>query len=333
MQKVTEDNTLITALKKRDWAAARALVESGTVEVNVATTDGATPLSLSLAPQANNLGLTSCLLAAGADPNVLVPSATHSAQPLLTEMILHEYPASVVVQALDRGADINRTDEADQEPPLFTAVRGNHYQLIELLVRRGADLTPRNAYGQCLLNCIDTFNTRKGIKSLEILLKNGLPPDAQFGLEAQGGTLMEQAVRYGHTEIMITLLNHGSDINYQGFLGRTPLMQGIGDENTYRLLVANGADLNRQDNHGLTALMHALTAADGDAVKFILKYSDQSFDLNLKNQAGETAHQMGQRLLATEKDSDRRWGLERAVHLLGEEMGISENASAARTRE
>ena len=288
---------------------------------------------LSLGPRRINFDLTADLLEAGALPNVFTAGTSQAPSPLLTEMVLYNYPVAVVELALEKGADVNIKDPGEQETPLFAALRNNRFALINLLGCWDADYTLCNAYGQSVLSCIDTFNTLKGIRSLDIMIKNGLDPDAQFGLDGTGGTLMEQAVRYRQTEIMITLLNNGADINRKDFAGRTPLMQGINDENTYRLFIANAADLNAQDNEGCTAIMHALRTADSDAIKFIFKYSDQSFDLSLKNKAGETAHTLAENLLKKETDEERIWNLERGLYFIEQELGIPEKSNPGRPRE
>ena len=336
MKKVTEQNPLLTALKNKDWPGAEKLIVAG-AEVNISNAAGETPLILSLGARPTHARVTQALLVAGANPNVFTCGKVQPPSPFLTELLHYNYPAEVVELALAKGADPNIKDSHEQETPLFTALRNNNFAAINLLMREGADFTACNTYGQCVLSCIDTFNTRKGIQALEIMLKRGLPPDTRAGNDRTGITLMEEAVRYGYTEIMITLLNHGADINNPDFLGRTPLMQGISKENTLRLFIANAADLNAQDREGWTALMHAVNATDGDAVKFILEYSDQSFDLNLKNNAGETALTMAQKQLAAEKDPERRWSLERSVYFLENEMGVAEkvtkkNPAAANSR-
>ena len=332
MKKITEDTPLMTALKNKSWNAAEQLIRDG-AEVNVENAQGDSPLSLSLGPTPEHFAASAALLRAGADPNIYSPRSTHWPEPFLTGMAEYNYPPSLIALALERGADVNIKDPEERETPLFAALRKNRFGQIELLCQHGADLAVVNTYGQCVLSCIDTFNTLKGIKSLEILLKNGLSADTPYGGGWAKHTMMEEAVQYGYTEIMITLLNHGADINHQDFLGRTPLMQGIDSENTYRLLVANDADLNIQDNEGMTAIMHALHYGDSDAIKFIFNYSAKPFNLGLKNKAGETARTMAKNLLANATDESKIWTLKRALYFIEQEMGISEKANDSNQRD
>ena len=337
MKKINGDNALMTALKNNRLLDAKKLVWAGAA-VDVINENGETPLILSVGPTRMHADVTIEILRAGADPNVRAPKIMGERQlPFLSLLVLNKYRDSSLEFALDHGADIDCRDPHHQETPLFLALRDNNFELVALLSKRGADFTVTNIYDQCPLSCIDTTNTLKGVQALETMLDNRLPPDTPLCGDKLAPTMMERAVRFGQTELMIPLLKRGADINRKNFFGKTPLMLGIDAPNVYRLLITNGADINIQDNEGLTAVMYAVHAKNSDALEFMLRYAEQKIDWSLKNKAGENARTMTKNLLNQEKaarvpDENTLRSLERALKLIDEEIKITQRAAGLNER-
>ena len=75
-----------------------------------------------------------------------------------------------------------------------------------------------------------------------------------------------EAVRDGDTERVRLLLDEGADINRADCYGRTPLNRAAGRGYTemVELLLVRGADINTADNDGYTPLDYANAALQGD---------------------------------------------------------------------
>jgi proteasome lid subunit RPN8/RPN11 len=84
------------------------------------------------------------------------------------------------------------------------------------------------------------------------------------------------------------LLNSEADINAQDEHGVTALMLAVqkGDVETVWLLLDSEADINAQDEHGVTALMLAVQKDDIETVWLLL---DKGADVNKRQEAGFTA--------------------------------------------
>ncbi|MBQ2380787.1 MAG: ankyrin repeat domain-containing protein [Akkermansia sp.] len=269
----------------------RLLLEAG-VNPNSAYTN---PLYLAVCTQQN----TQCaelLLAAGADVNARVALGQLQAPPLFGAV---GYPRkdAFLHLLIAHGADVNARDKSGNTPFLTAAKRG-YGSYLRILLEAGADPLLVNDEGLgalALLTDIENTQlqlTEEGYTRLVRSLKAVLAAepsqrlavwDAEWALGAQlpGG------------------VNEASS-----YTGRTPLMQAADRLDTERIkqLLASGAEVNRQDAWGNTALMYAQTPAKlnsrgeqwdwawkKEAVEPIALLLQAGALVNAQNHAGETA--------------------------------------------
>ena len=114
---------------------------------------------------------------------------------------------------------------------------------------------------------------------ISLFIERGAPVNA---VDEEGNTLLIIASRY-NDELVQYLLRHGADSNKQNNSGKTALMEAD-SEATISSLLAFGANPNLQDENGKTALMHH---------HYHLAYSRllllAGADPNLQDKNGETA--------------------------------------------
>jgi hypothetical protein len=152
---------------------------------------------------------------------------------------------------LDAGANPNAREVAFTKPsfsrrtkggkPVFAntalmlAVYARHAELVELLLRRGADVNRRGPFG------VRPLMAHAGVDLARLLLEHGARPNLR---DDYGNTALGHAANPGDTELIELLLDHGADVN----LGRsyTPLIDAIysGHEDAVKLLIGRGADVN-----------------------------------------------------------------------------------------
>ena len=118
-----------------DLASVKALVASGTTNVNAEDKEGCTPLYRALSVQKKDVALY--LLTNGANVN---PSAERKPVPLVAACAQGDL--DVVKVMIDKGADPKMV-ERNGLTPLHSACLENHKEIAELLIDKGADVNAR----------------------------------------------------------------------------------------------------------------------------------------------------------------------------------------------
>jgi ankyrin repeat protein/outer membrane biosynthesis protein TonB len=128
---------------------------------------------------------------------------------------------------------------------------------------------------------------------LMIAVKYGKIEEIKRGLEKglkqpQRDDLLNQASRYGQTEIMSLLLEAGANPQAQDQRGRTPLMSAVQSRNAeaVRILVGTNVDVNARDQRQNTALVRA-AGSFGDLV-MVQTLISAGADVNAADKNGMT---------------------------------------------
>jgi hypothetical protein len=135
-------------------------------------------------------------------------------------------------------------------------------------------------------------NREDKIKNIENLLKSGANPNSLHGNHGYyinlPSTSASGLIVYGEAsplmvansiDVVALLLSYGADINFQDNHGLTALMIytyffTMGEsqyENIFLLLIEKGADINRRDNLGRTALYYAFDMAKPTIIRTLLQ--------------------------------------------------------------
>ena len=151
-----------------------------------------------------------------------------------------------VERLIKAGADVNTLPSTgERETALMKAAKCGHVPCVELLLQAGAGAT---------------VNTRG----------------------CDGFTALIFAAYYGHWGCIKTLLNAGADVKL--CLDTTALMESC-DVRSVELLLRAGADVNKQDRQGRTALMFAAMDGHWECVKTLL---DGGANEDMTNDSCET---------------------------------------------
>jgi len=351
----TSTPALADAAEMQDGALIRGLLQEG-VDVNAAQVDGMTALHwavyhddadmagllvrsgadvnaenrygvppLSLASTNGNATVVSLLLGAGADPN---ESLQGGETVLMTAARTGSLEA--VKELLAKGADPNAQERREQTALMWAAAEG-HAPVVEVLIAAGADVHATLGSGFTPM----LFAVREGrIDVAPMLLEAGVDVNevlqrvrerteeasnnASTQPIARGMSPLLMAVRNGHFELAVALINAGADPNDQ-MTGFTPLHTmswvrkpdasdrgdpaPIGSGNLTSLqfvreLVALGADVNlrldeeaprqpnsasRLESGGATPFLLAADRADATLMRVLLELGADPFMPNLRN--------------------------------------------------
>ncbi|KAJ8025370.1 Tankyrase-1 [Holothuria leucospilota] len=216
----------------------------------------------------------SLLLSHGADPNL---ANCHSKTAIdvaptkeLKESLQYEYRGHTLLEAC-RQSDhakvkkilavdiVNFKHPHTQESPLHcatTSLSPKRKQVVELLIRKGANLVDKNNEGSTPLH----LAAAKGyLPIMDVLLKSGAKVDSTDNL---GQTPLHRAAREDLPEACKLLLDNGADTTVLSLQGMTP--QQLGSENIQKIL--NEEHLVNQVDDS-TKFLEASKAGDLDLVK------------------------------------------------------------------
>lgn len=145
-------------------------------------------------------------------------------------------------------------------------------------------------------------------KAVDLLLNRNA--DVHTIEDIQSSTPLLMAVNLGHLNIARKLLDFGADPEIKGLFGQTPLIRSVieGHHDLLALLLEYGAITDRTDESGNTAIMHAVEDAQIEMVKSLIF---AGADTTIKNAAGltliEIAEKMGHNSLAEVLKEFKAW--------------------------
>jgi ankyrin repeat protein len=165
---------------------------------------------------------------------------------------------------------------------LFYAIKANNPRILEKLIQKGLNVNGKNKKGETPL--IFAINNNSSVNIIKILLKYNANTNV---VDFDGTTPVTMCIYDDKPEILELFLQHKeTDINKRDkkTMQITPLMLACSEnkENIVKLLLEYGADVNLQDENGLTALIHS---NNNNIIELLLKYGA---DVNLSTNNGKT---------------------------------------------
>lgn len=176
----------------------------------------------------------------------------------------------LITQSLSPNTDINRPNSSG-DSPLISAARIGNLQVMDLLLKHGANINQLDAKKRDILNIAISH---KNPDLARWALANGIDPTMVTSIY-QGSALI-YACHQGQVEIVNMLINAGAPLNRINNIGWTALLEttvlGDGSEKYQqitRLLVDAGADKTIADRNGKTPLDHAKERGHKEIVEIL----------------------------------------------------------------
>jgi ankyrin repeat protein len=178
----------------------------------------------------------------------------------------------LVSRLIEKGADINTQDSKGRTAAMI-ATYNNDVETAKTLIEAGADV---NIQDNIENNPFLYAGAEGYIEILKLTIAAGADPALT---NRYGGTALIPASEHGYVDVIEELLtNTDIDINHVNDLGWTALLEAIilndGNEKqqqTVKLLIDHGADVNIPDNNNVTPLQHAREKGLKDIEQILLK--------------------------------------------------------------
>lgn len=176
----------------------------------------------------------------------------------------------------DRTIDVDSETDSNHDTALTLACAGGHEELVDLLIKRGANIEHRDKKGFTPLILAATAGHEKVV---EALINCGAELEAQS--ERTKDTPLSLACSGGRYEVVELLLKVGANKEHRNVSDYTPLSLAAsgGYVNIIKLLLNNGAEINSRTGSklGISPLMLAAMNGHTAAVRLLL---DMGSDIN-----------------------------------------------------
>ncbi|KAK2786457.1 hypothetical protein FQN53_006613 [Emmonsiellopsis sp. PD_33] len=174
----------------------------------------------------------------------------------------------VVELLVGKGANIECVDILNRQTPLHVAIKGSHEEIAKLLIEKGANVEHQDNRGDSpLLHAMFA-----GLHTVvELLLEKGVYLDHQNN---DGDSALHRAANSGYHVVVESLLKKGASPNIRDSWDFSPLMRAIrnGEEICARLLLQHGAYADVSNKHGETPLSMAIMIEHEGVLKLVLEH-------------------------------------------------------------
>ena len=171
---------------------------------------------------------------------------------------------------------------AERSTPVIEAARQNYAEIIEELLRNGADIEAKTLSGSNALH-VAAYHGQK--KAVEVLVEHGADIEEK---DDSTRTALFMASWKNHADVVEWPLDHGANSDSYTDWGLTPLLVATrnGDINSMKFLLNAKAKIEYRDEKGFTSLAIAAKYGKVAAAELLI---DRNAKINAQDQSGNIA--------------------------------------------
>ena len=282
---MTGDTLLHLACKDRNEAAGLFLTNHA-AKVNSCNNKGETALHLAAAYALSSL--VEDLLNHGANCNLMTsaassPAHNHVHQSNHTSNQVN-HSKSPFDESGDDGEELSQYQNVYNQTPLHLAILAKNEEVISKIVKfKPSSASSNDLASSCVAPNLNLKNSKQQTP-LSLSLSLGLHSVAQLLIDeganinstnAEGLTLLHEAIINHDEQSALFLLNYGSDSNVKTPSNETPLQLAVKNklELVVRELCSKGAEIDTLDEDGTPLLWTALESLDEDVASVLVQYN------------------------------------------------------------
>ena len=262
------DDALFETCKKGDTASLNKFIQQKNNSLNLKNKKGISPLMMSaFYGHIKNMKL---LLKNGAKINSLDVSGNTALIWAIRRNYNQMYLSQKDLQSVQKRSTKRKINFLTKI--ISSGKKGKIIDIVELLIKKGANVNHKNILGQ---NPLFFAVEENDIDTVKLLLKS----NANCNITDNNGvTPLCIASQKGFCDIAKLLINNGASLNHVDSSQNTPLLYAVSKENheMIKLLIKKGADVNLKTT--LTPLMKASIKGDEISIKILL---ENNADINI----------------------------------------------------
>lgn len=192
---------------------------------------------------------------------------------------------TIVNQLLEAGADFNLTNGYSFKSPIEEAAAAGQLEVMSIFIDRGASIKSTNILQHAIPS---HWSPDDNFEMVNFLLDNGADPNGILD-DKESLLPLQLAAREGRKSVVRALLEHGADVDRQNDEGWTALHEAakMGIDEVVRFLVDDyNADTNKKLINGSVALH---LAAQANHIRCVQALLDRGQNVNVTNSDGRTA--------------------------------------------
>lgn len=192
-------------------------------------------------------------------------------------------PDKIPTLAKERKAQKQEDDKQTDLGPLHWASFRNDVDVINALLKHGADVNARGGSGYTALH---VAANQDNFLAMKALLVDGLDLDV---IDDEGRTPLVHAINGESLQCALMLVHQGADVDICSAKGRSPLHYVCQEKDMKPLLeqiLPRSKDVNKKDNEDHTPLHMAIFSKNWEYVETLIKHGTS--DLNVQDLHGRT---------------------------------------------
>lgn len=205
-------------------------------------------------------------------------------------VVIKDIPSDIAERVIDLGANVNHRGSTSELTNLMWACRYKNFDLVKLLLKRGADPGVITSRGHTALNIsavelnLDIFKTILGLTNTREIMKSrkriqGASNTIQYYFlcafrEAQSRISLGKSKPGSHDEFLEFLITLGADVNEKTPNGGHFLIEAVinHDLEMVKFLLRHGASVNSRNSDNCNALYYAIRYKHKEIVAELSEY-------------------------------------------------------------